>query len=114
MCLSVVIDGVCLSSNKRITYLLTYLFQKSFSDSCSPDDWKTANVVPLFKKGSKTNPDNYRHVSLTCVACKIMGSVIRDYVAEKMMNSGFLSAFQHGFLKASLDTSCGYHADSFA
>jgi len=25
VCLSVVIDGVCLSSNKRITYLLTYL-----------------------------------------------------------------------------------------
>jgi len=28
VCLSVVIDGVCLSSNTRITYLLTYLLKK--------------------------------------------------------------------------------------
>jgi len=28
VCLSVVIDGVCLSSNKRITYLLTYTFDR--------------------------------------------------------------------------------------
>jgi len=78
---------------------LTCIFQKSFSGSCLPDDWKTANVVLLFKKGSKTDPDNYRPVSLTCVTCKIMESVISDYVAEKMMNSGLLCAIQHGFSK---------------
>jgi len=78
---------------------LTCIFQKSFTDSCLPDDWKSANITPLFKKGSKSDPDNYRPVSLTCVSCKIMESIIRDYVAEVMMNSGLLSTFQHGFVK---------------
>ena len=44
-------------------------------------------------------PDNYRPVSLTCVSSKIMESVVRDYVDEEMMKSGFLSVFQHGFTK---------------
>jgi len=78
---------------------LTCIFQKSFTDSCSPDDWKSANVIPLSKKGSKLEPDNYRPVSLTCVACKITELVIRDYVAEEIMKSGILSAFQQGFTK---------------
>jgi len=29
--------------------LATPLFQKSFTDICLPDDWKSANVIPLFK-----------------------------------------------------------------
>jgi len=78
---------------------LTCIFQKSFTDSCLPDDWKSANVIPLFKKGSKLEPDDYRPVSLTCVSCKIMESVIRNYVAEAMTKSGFLSVFQHDFTK---------------
>ena len=43
---------------------LTCIFQQSFTDSCLPDDWKSANVIPLFKKGSKLDSDNYRPVSL--------------------------------------------------
>jgi len=57
---------------------LTCIFQKYFTDSCLPDDWKSANVIWLFKKGSKLETDNYRPVSLTCVSCKIMESVIRE------------------------------------
>ena len=55
---------------------LTYIFRKSFQDSCLPDDWKRANVTPLHKKGSRLDVNNFRPVSLTCVSCKIMESVI--------------------------------------
>jgi len=47
--------------------------------------------MPLFKKGSKLDPENYRPVSLTSVPCKIMESIIRDYMAEHLLNSGFLT-----------------------
>jgi len=39
---------------------LVCIFRKSYMDSCLPDDWNSANVIPLYKKGSKSDPDNYR------------------------------------------------------
>jgi hypothetical protein len=45
-----------------------------------PDDWREANVTPIFMKRSKRNPGNYRQVLLTSVCCKVMESVIRDAV----------------------------------
>jgi len=87
-----------------LAFPLTYIFQKSFQDSCLPDDWRTATVIPLFKKGSKLDPGNYRPVSLTvtsltCVSCKIMESIIKDYIVEQLHNSGSMWKNQHGFTK---------------
>jgi len=37
-----------------------------------PDDWRLASVTPIYKKGWKENPGNYRPLSLTLVPGKIM------------------------------------------
>jgi len=39
---------------------LTQLFQQIFKLGTIPKAWKQSTIIPLFKKGSKTNPDNYR------------------------------------------------------
>jgi len=41
------------------------LMRKSLDEGAVPNDWKTANVSPIFKKGSKNSVNNYRPVSLT-------------------------------------------------
>ena len=41
------------------------------SSHCCPEDWKTANVVLAFKKGSKNKAEKYRPISLTCICSKI-------------------------------------------
>jgi hypothetical protein len=51
----------------EITPPLVDIFKKSFETGEVPEDWKTANVTPIFKKGSKADPGNYRPVSLTSV-----------------------------------------------
>jgi len=56
---------------------LPNIFQDSLTQGQIPSDWKLANVCPIFKKGSKNVADNYRPVSLTFVACKVMESVIK-------------------------------------
>jgi hypothetical protein len=43
-----------------------------------PEDWRRANVTPIFKKGVKSAAGNYRPVSLTSVCCKIQELIIRD------------------------------------
>ena len=49
---------------------LALVFTKSMEEGIVPDDWKEANVTPIFKKGAKSKPENYRPVSLTSVSCK--------------------------------------------
>ena len=53
---------------------LTLLFKASIHQSTLPLDWKTALVMPLFKKGSRSDPSNYRLISLTSVCCKVLQS----------------------------------------
>ena len=56
---------------------LTSIFNKSLQSGSMPDEWKLANVTPIFKKGSKSLPSNYRPISLTSVVCKVLETLIR-------------------------------------
>ena len=64
-----------------------------------PEDWRIANVVPLFKKDSKNNPGNYRPVSLTSVVGKLLEKILRDRNYSHLEISGRISERQHGFVK---------------
>ena len=48
---------------EEITPVIQLLFQKSLSTDNIPTDWKKANVSPVFKKGTKSDPSNYRPIS---------------------------------------------------
>ena len=50
---------------------LTILFNTTIRTGQIPKAWKVAEVRPLFKKGNKTSPGNYRPVSLTAIVCKL-------------------------------------------
>ena len=80
-------------------YPLKKLFQRSVDAGTLPIDWKTANITPIFKKGSKTDAGNYRPVSLTSVPCKILETIIRRHIVEHVERSGLFSRHQHGFMK---------------
>ena len=51
---------------------LCKLFNKSLSNSYFPSEWKSANVIPLFKKGDKSEVSNYRPISLISCVGKVM------------------------------------------
>ncbi len=82
---------------------LAHIFTKSLEEGAIPADWREANVTPIFKKGAKSKPENYRPESLTSVSCKIMESIIRDAMTEHLQNCNLIKKSQHGFLK---DRSC--------
>ncbi|XP_047144807.2 uncharacterized protein LOC124818279 [Hydra vulgaris] len=64
--------------SSSISYPLYLIFKKSMETGTLPDMWKKANVMPLFKKGSKLKASNYRPVSLTSIPCKLLERIIAD------------------------------------
>ena len=78
---------------------LTVLFNKSMVQSEIPEDWKLSTVTAIHKKGRKDCIENYRPISLTCISCKIMESVIRDMLVSFFMSNNLFSTKQFGFIK---------------
>ena len=74
------------------------IFNKSLQEKKIPDDWRIAIVSPIFKKGKKDQPANYRPVSLTAIASKLMESFIREQLLSHMKNNNLLSNKQYVFL----------------
>ena len=70
---------------------LAILFQNTLKKGKLPDEWKHTIVTAIFKKGDKRKPNNYRPVSLTCIICKIIESIIRDKIMEYMENNNLFS-----------------------
>ena len=79
-----------------ISYPLTILCNICFRTGSLPDEWKTANVVPVHKKGDKNCVENYRPISLTSIVSKIFERCIRDEIYTHCRDR--IHDTQHGFL----------------
>ena len=84
---------------KELTVPLKILFDKTISCGKIPSKWKVAEIRPIFKKGSKLDPSNYRPVSLTPIVCKIFETFIRDKMYDHLLINKLLSNHQYGFCK---------------
>ena len=78
---------------------LAMIFNQSLQSGHIPQDWKDANITPLFKKGSRVCSNNYRPVSLTSQVIKILERIIFDCLMEHALANNLISCHQHGFQK---------------
>jgi hypothetical protein len=84
---------------------LSMLFGQSFDSGVLPSDWRTAIICPIFKKGDKFDPGNYRPVSLTSLVVKIMESIIYDTTIKFLVKHHVIPDNQHGFMPGKSITS---------
>ena len=61
---------------------LSIIFERSWRTGEVPEDWRKANVTPIFKKGKKEDPGNYRLLSLTSILGKVMEQLILDVIIK--------------------------------
>ena len=83
---------------EQISTPLAHVFNMSLQEGIVPLEWKEANIIYLFKKGSRNKSVNYRPVSLTSVIGKLLETIrdhMMDFLKHKLINPS-----QHGFLKA--------------
>ena len=76
---------------------VTKLFRLIFQSGHQPTSWKTASVIPIHKRASKSVAKNYRPVSLLCVLSKVFESVINKQLTNYLERNHLLSDSQFGF-----------------
>ncbi len=77
---------------------LVLIFQWSIDTGVVPEDWKSANVTPIFTKGAKSDPGNYWPVCLTSICCKLLESILQDVLMAHLERNKLINQSQHGFM----------------
>ncbi len=83
--------------SKEITPILTKIFNQIISEEKIPYQWKTLVIILFFKKGDRSNINNYRLISLTTCISKIFSSLIKNRIYPQL--DSMQSREQAGFLK---------------
>jgi len=81
---------------------LVMLLKQIWKDNEIPENWRKDIVVPLYKRGDKNVPSNYRDISLLCTAYKILAEVIRRRLKEETERRKLLPETQADFRKERL------------
>ena len=75
----------------------TVLYRSSLTTGIVPSDWRSANVSPVFKKGERYLPENYRPISLTSIPCKLLEHILVSHILTFTEENNILCPAQHGF-----------------
>ena len=98
-------NGILKYCATEIAQILQVIFNQSLTTGNLPDDWLTANIMPIFKKGNRSSLLNYRPILLTAVCCKVLEHIIYHHIMENLSQHQIIHNYQHGFRK-------GYSAES--
>ena len=85
---------------------ITHIINLSIITETVPDAFEEAKVVPLYKKGSKLDPGNYRPVSILCVLSKVLERAVHSQLGEYLERRGLIFDHQSGFRGGYSTDSC--------
>lgn len=77
--------------------IVTHLFNSVISSSTFPDCQKIARITPLFKKGSKSDPNNYRPISILPILSKVIEKILTQQIRAFMEDFNLFIDNQYGF-----------------
>ena len=83
---------------KNTLLSIKHLFNLCLRENKIPQTWKSAKITMIPKKdSSKTNPNNYRPISVTSCLGKILERIITTRLVAHLELNNLLADFQFGF-----------------
>ena len=79
---------------------LVQLYSLCLNTNTFPQCWKHAHVQPIPKKGSRSDPSNYRPIALTCILSKIFETLLNSHFLDHLESHSLLSDRQYGFRRS--------------
>ena len=96
----------------EVSESISYIINLTISTSTIPSEWKTAKVTPIYKSGDKSDPNNYRPISVLPLISKVMERAIQSQLIAFLNKHNLLSINQSGFRKKhSTETAAVYFVD---
>ena len=77
--------------------ILQVIYSVSLQQGHAPQDWRSANIVPVYKKDDRHCSANYRPVSLTPVSCKLLEYIVYKHITRHCETHDIIVDIQHGF-----------------
>lgn len=87
------------SPNSDLAKGLAVILNQSFNGNKTPDQWSESIVVPILKKGDRSDPNNYRGISLICTASKILNKVLATRLMMVCEEKSLIAREQTGFMR---------------
>ena len=84
----------------ELTPVLNKLFQLSSNLGICPSSWKLTHIFSIHEKGEKSDPSNYRPISITSLISKTMETIITKQLLAFLETNNLLSDHQYGFQQA--------------
>ena len=94
-------DGIhprlLLRCSSSLSQPLSLIYNASLNERLLPIEWLSSQITPIFKKGPRTDPLNYRPVAITSVPCKVLEKAIVSHIRPYLEDNQLLSEHQYGF-----------------
>ena len=88
---------------EEIAPIIQVIFERSIKTGKLPSEWCRAQVSPIFKKGDKSSPANYRPISLTFILCKVLEHIMASHLVRHLNKHDLLYDLQHSFREKRLN-----------
>jgi hypothetical protein len=75
--------------SRKLKIILLQLFNEIWNEERIPEEWNTAKIINIRKKGNKTERGNYRGISLVVTANKLYSLILKKKIqpiAETILN----------------------------
>ncbi|MGL1888436.1 MAG: reverse transcriptase family protein [Reichenbachiella sp.] len=100
-------------SAETVAKPLTYIINLSIECGEFPQELKLAKVVPIYKKKEKTEPGNYRPVSILSIVSKLFEKIVCEQLTEHLDSNNYLYELQSGFRSSYSTDSCLIHLSDY-